>query len=354
MIEDCLVVDSIVHAYNFSPENLTDPAAAQRIAGLLLGLQAAFSPKGEPQWLLKPENFLKGADIDLLANALFGESQVDICVFHELPIRLFRDGGSPMWAAREMRKRWPGRVLIYGAICPHADDPIGQIDRAVEEDGVIGIKLYPIDLIEGKMQGYDMADPELMFPLYEHMQKRGVKTVGIHKAIPFGGISIEPYRMADVGHAATAFPGLNFEIVHGGFAYLEETAMHLTHFPNVSVNLEATSAFIPTASRRFAEIIGTLIQAAGGADRIMFASGCTAIHPRPLIEGFWNLEMPEDLMENYNIPPLTKEMKRQILGENQARICGLDLAAMQKQFAGDEFDRKTALATPWSGGWVYA
>jgi len=224
------------------------------------------------------------------------------------------------------------------------------VDRAVEEHGAIGIKLYPIDLVEGQVRGYSMDDREKLFPLYEHIRKRGIRTVAIHKAIPFGGYSIEPYKVVDVGHAAMAFPDLTFEIVHGGFAFVEETAMHLTHFPNITVNLEATTVLIPNATRRFLEILGTFIQAAGGADRITFASGCTAVHPRPLIEGFWNLEMPEDLIESYNFMPFTAEMKRKILGENQARICGIDLEALRRQFANDEFSRRKSLAAPWSEG----
>lgn len=353
MIEDVIVVDAVAHAYNFSAGNLLDPSAVQ-IGHLLHGLQSHFSPRGEPQWVLSEEQLFGGPNVDLLAQALFGESATDICVFHELPIRIFRDGGSPMTAARAMRKRWPGRVLVYAAVSPFGPDAMEQIDRAVEEDQAVGIKLYPIDLIDGKMQGYPMDDPERLFPIYEHAAKRGIKTVAIHKAIPFGGISIEPYRVADVGHCAMAFPKLNFEIVHGGFAYLEETAMHLTHFPNVSVNLEGTTAFIPNASRRFLEVLGTLIQAGGGADRITWASGCTAMHPRPLLDGFWALEMPEDLMENYAFPPLTREMKRQILGENQARICGLDLEAMLAEAKGDEFDLGARDNQPWTEGRVLA
>lgn len=40
----------------------------------------------------------------------------------------------------------------------------------------------------------------------------------------------------DIGGAADAFPELNFEIVHGGMAFLDETGMQLSLFPNVYVN----------------------------------------------------------------------------------------------------------------------
>jgi hypothetical protein len=31
--------------------------------------------------------------------------------------------------------------------------------------------------------------------------------------------------------------------------------------------------------------------------------------PRPAIEAFWNFEMPRDLVEEYGLPELTKEVR---------------------------------------------
>jgi hypothetical protein len=56
-----------------------------------------------------------------------------------------------------------------------------------------------------------------------------------------------PYRSSaacatsDIDAAAAAFPALQFEVVHGGFAFIEETAFQLARFANVWVNLETTS-----------------------------------------------------------------------------------------------------------------
>jgi hypothetical protein len=37
--------------------------------------------------------------------------------------------------------------------------------------------------------------------------------------------------------------------------------------------------------------------------------------------------MPEELQEDYGYPPITEETKRKLLGENFARVFGIDLAA---------------------------
>jgi hypothetical protein len=39
------------------------------------------------------------------------------------------------------------------------------------------------------------------------------------------------------------------------------------------------------------------------------------------------------LVEEYGYPPLTKQAKRKILGENLARLHGMDVEATKAQFA---------------------
>ena len=100
--------------------------------------------------------------------------------------------------------------------------------------------------------------------------------------------------------------------------------------------------------RKFAEIIGTLMFW-GGADRLIWATGCIALHPRPFVEGFWRFKMPKDLIEDYGFPPLTPEVKQATLSGNIARILGLDLQAIQETIADDEFSQQTNWPHPGPG-----
>src|SRR3954462_11066098 len=107
----------------------------------------------------------------------------------------------------------------------------------------------------------------------------GVKVVATPKALPQGQVPSEPFAPWDVAGAASAFPGLTFEVVHGGLAYLEDTAWQIQRFPNVAVNLENRSAFLMVrAPGRFALLLGQLVVWAG-ADRIFWSSGATGRHP---------------------------------------------------------------------------
>jgi len=351
VLDDAFVIDAVAHGYHFADDNAVDPAVGRIIVDQLYeGVHVGMSPRGRPEWLLSRHGFCHANDPDLLAHALFAESDTDACVYHGVPgYGLFRDGGSPLAVGRAMRERWPGRVALYGPISPWQPGALEEVDRLVEEDGVSGIKLYPMDLVDGRIAALRLDDPEAAFPILERALQRGIRTVAVHKAIALGPVPIEPFRVTDVEGAAAAFPDLTIEIVHGGMAFAEETALQLWRFPNVAVNLEGASAFLANAPRRFAELLGTFL-AHGGEDRVIWATGCVANHPQPFLEAFRRFTMPRDLVEDYGMPEVTPAVKRKILGLNVARIAGLDVEAMRAQAAGDEFAGRDGLAAPWTGG----
>ena len=351
MLDDCFVIDSVTHGYHFDAGNSKDPEATNVIAGQLYALGLATMPEGA---LLPWDRWISADDPELVANCLFAESRTDAAIYHEVPIfGLFEDGGSPLWVGKEMRERWPGRVLLYGGVSPWQEGALERVDQLVEEHGVVGIKLYPLDLVEGEAKVLDMSDPEVAFPIFERARQRGIRTIAIHKALPLGPVPLAPFEVRDVEGAAAAFPDLTFEIVHGGLAFLEETAWQVARFPNVVINLEGTSISLGRSPRRFAEILGTFLSF-GAAERIVWATGAMAVHPRPLLDAFWELEMPRDLVEDYGMPELTREVKRAILGENAARILGLDINEMKRQAQGDEFSDREELAPMWSRAGVGA
>src|SRR5205823_6592874 len=148
-------------------------------------------------------------DPDLVASALFAESSTDATIYHQIPLfGLFEDGGSPLWVGEQMRERWPGRVALYGGVSPWQDGVLDEIDRLVEEHGVKGLKLYPLDIVSGQLQTMDMGDAEATFPIFERARKLGIRTVAVHKALALGPVPIAPFEVRDVEQAAAAFPDL--------------------------------------------------------------------------------------------------------------------------------------------------
>ncbi|WP_033294153.1 amidohydrolase family protein [Amycolatopsis jejuensis] len=343
MIEGTLVVDAVVHGYHSPPETYRHPAAGQVVEALYSGYHRVFSPRGDRRWQLDRERFER-VDADVLGHALFAESQVDYAIYHDIPLYgMYEGGASPLWVGRDLRARYPGRVALFGGIWPHTPDPIGEVDRLVDEHGCVGLKFYPYDIYDGVGQSVRMDDREAVYPILEHAQKRGIRSVAVHKAVAMSGCPVSPFGVADVEDALVAFPGLNFQIVHGGFAFLEETALQLSYFPNASVVLESATAFLVNAPLRFAEILARLLMT-GAHDRIIWATGCTALHPRPLIEAFHEFQLPQEMIDGYGLQPLTPKLKAAILGGNIARILDLKVTPFERG----------ELAEPWTAKAVTA
>ncbi|WP_322770343.1 amidohydrolase family protein [Frankia sp. Cr1] len=343
MIENFLVVEGVAHQYNFRPDNLVQPDIGPFLGGMLYGVH---SRAGGPDYTLDRATYMRGAGAETIGRAILAESPSDVIVYHETPLYgQFKDGGSDLAVGVQMREMWPNRTLLYGAVSPLRPGAVERVDELVDDYGVQALKMYPSDLVDGRIRGLDLDDPEVCFPVLQRARERGLKIVGIHKALPVGPGPSSALGVGDVEGAALAFPDMIFEIVHGGMAFVEETALALMSLPNVVVNLESTTVLLSFAPRRFAEAIGAFLHA---EDRIIWATGCNAAHPRPLLERFWDFEMPRDLVEEYGLPELTREIKGKILGGNFLRMHGIDEAALRSRLKGDEFDT-TELAPAWGG-----
>jgi uncharacterized protein len=346
MIDGIPVIDAVIHPYNFSDENCATEFARSLI-GIVYWSIDAFAVDGyRPTY----EEYTRDWSMRETANVVFAESDTDIASNHVLPIFAFKDGLCSFEKAVEAQQRWPQRILSYVGVDPmQGPAALEEIDRQLETLDAIGLKLYPNSFVGDKIDGWKMDDPEIAFPVFEHAQKRGLKTVAIHKAVPLGAVPGEYYRVDDVDRAATAFPGLNFEIVHGGMAFLEETAWQIARFPNVYVNLETTTSLIGKRPGSFAKAMATLLDVAGEAaiPKLCWGTGCMAFHPQPLLERFVReFQFDDETVNRFGIPQITLEHKRMILAENYANMCGLDLPALLAGIENDEFEQMQADGLP--------
>jgi predicted TIM-barrel fold metal-dependent hydrolase len=357
VIGQTLVIDGVAHGLDFCERSRWKH---QQLCEFFeqfgyFGIHLLGVPGDEPQWALPYERYAENimTDVDIISSAFFRESWTDAVVYQGVPLfGMYTEGLSPLRFGLELRERHPGRVFLYGPVSPFQDDPIGEMDRLIDEDKVDGIKLYPVDGYGEEVKSYGMDDPELAFPLLEHAQKRGVKSVAVHKAVPLGPVPIGPFKVDDVDGAFMAFPDLPIEVVHSGFAFLDESAFQVARFHNCYVNLEATSSLLAKAPRKFMEILAAFLQV-GGAERILWGTGCTAVHAQPLLDRFWNLEFPEDIMDKYGVPQLDEQTKSMIVGENMAKLLKIDTDELRSTVEADD-SRADGLAKPWSGKLVEA
>jgi hypothetical protein len=344
---DVFVIDAVVHPLNLSRDNIASRYGEQ-LWNMSYGLHQFLSP---PDRVAPREVYMADMRPDQLSRTMFEESQTDLVVTHTLRLdSWFRDGFVPEAKTLAMVGDAPQRVLGYVGLDPTGDRQavLDDLEAQVERlPGAVGVKLYP-----HQMDPYRRwhADDAVVTAVIERARALGLRTIAIHKALPNGSVPLDPYRVGtDLEVAADAYPDMNFEIIHSGMAFVEETAMAVGRFPNVYANLETTTALLYQAPRRFAAALALLLQW-GGPEKILWGTGCTVVHPQHLLELFWRFQLDEPTCEAHGVPPLSDDVRRMILGGNYARMAGLSIDSLRAGQSGDRFERarEEGLKAPWS------
>lgn len=354
--DDEFIIDAVAHAYNLAPSNYADVTSAEPISELTYQIGGVGSP--DPRYDLPHDAYVTDWSPEDIANVLFRETATDVAVAHTLPLFCFKDGFCSLEKSIEFVSRWPHRFRAYAAIDLLRGDPLAELDRQVELLKPIGIKVYPTSWNGSTIRQWRMNDPKIAFPLYERALKHGIRVIAVHKAVPLGPVVAEnAFDPGDLEGAAGAFPDLNFEIVHGGIAFSEETGWLLARFANIYVNLEVSNIILERRPRTFSRMLLDLMKVGGMPmlDRLIWATGCSLAHPRATIDAFCRYQIPEDLLQDAGLfgalGQITDEHKRKILAGNYARVHGLDVEAMKRAIADDEFSRARRAnpnPEPWS------
>jgi len=334
-----LVVNAVAHAYNLAADNARGSVGAMVRDGFY-GIHAHYNPPG---WSMPKEIFQTDQSAHLLARTHFLESDVDVLAYHVLRLdSLFADGLCSLAKAVELSRRWPQRVVTYLGIDPTLG--AARCVRDMEEQfallpGALGVKMYP-DQLE-PYRTFRMDDDRLMAPIYDKAVELGLRVVAVHKALPNGPVPLSPYRIDDVEAAAMTHPGLQFEIVHSGIAFVEETAYALARFPNVWANLEVTTMLLAVAPRLFADALAAFVHW-GGTGKILWGDGALFTHPQLGLDHFRSFQWPAEVADKWSLPPLTDADREAVLGGNYARMTGLDLESRRASLAADEFGQEKA------------
>lgn len=341
-------MDVVTHLYNMSEENVKN-AGGKMFNQHLYAFHSYLTPPGEK--VLTDGQFLRDWDADTIADITFAESDTDLVVAQPLPLTdFYKDGLSAWEKCAEMKARYPKRTLFWGTVNPlEGDKALDLLELQVKKYGAQGLKLYNIRYDFGEPFPWRMDDPRVAFPLYEKAKELGIDIIAVHKGVPLGPQPLEGTQVWDIDGAAAAFPELKFIVFHVGLPFIDEVAWQLVRFPNVYASIAATINFIVKAPRWFAETLGKLLFW-GGPDKIIYGSEVPLWHPQWALKAFMDFQMPEDLQKGYGYPEVTPEIKRKILGENLARLHGIDIEAKKREIADDEFSIKRAEGPlePWS------
>jgi len=351
MLDNMIIADATAHGFNWTPENLAVKESERIVTGSWAFHQGVTADY--PELMLTEAEFKQDWQSPDVAEGLFYEAGIDVICHHGTPIYdFFKDGHAATHKGFELLQQYPQRVVAYAAMNPWQYDSAREIrdevDRLVDL-GATGLKIYAARYAGGTTLSNRMDDERYAYPMIERAIERGVKAVASHKAIPIGPVNYEPYGVSDFPLACARFPEMNFEVVHSGMAFLQETAFLASSQPNCYFNLETSFAIQTKQPRRFAELLGTLLRA-GAGERIMYASGFSLFHPLLALRAFMDFEMPEDLVTGFGMPRMTDAIRANILGLNFFRLHGIDPMEFRAATQHDEVAERQAhgLEEPWS------
>lgn len=345
MIDDGVVVDAVVHPYNLAQDN-QDPLGREQLESVYAS-HLICTGDAHREYQLSRDEFFADFPFEAIADSLFVESPVDLAVIHALPNLGFAKGyvTDPARAAA-YRDRHPHRFRLYATVdTPVTDRAIAQLERQVRELGVDGLKLYPAFFYGGRGVGWRLDGPDFATPLLSAASDLGIRNVAVHKALWLPPAPRDAFGVDDLTEAPARFPELNFQIVHAGAAFLDQTAALLARHPNVYATLETVFAYAVVRPDTFAKIMATLVGAAG-VDQLLYASGTNLSHPGPLLAAFDGYEFSQRVLEEYGVEQLTAADRGKILGGNALRTLRLGAGEVRAWTADDEFAARRASERP--------
>lgn len=276
--------------------------------------------------------------------------------------------------ARNTVNRMAGtrRMLSHFVFTPNYPNWVEEVERGIAELKPDGWKGYTVgDPLSPTSKGsqWRLDDEKLMYPVYEKMQKAGIRNICIHKGLlPIdyekSWKDVWQYNTPwDVAKVAKDWPGMNFIIYHTALRpFLEQPEAEMAEFEktgyirwatdvakcvseqglkNVYGEIGTSFANSAVANPRFAAaFIGQLVNLMGpdnvvwGSDSVFYGS------PQWQIEAMRRLEIPDDMMAKnkwkIRLGDADSAVKRKIFGQNTARLYKYDIKSASEGISRDQ------------------
>lgn len=327
--EEIFVIDAHIALWDGSEENRLNKHGAEFI-NCFYDYHKNLSPKDR---LWTYEKFVKYSAEDLIHD-VFVKGYVDMAIFQPVFLTdFYKNGFGDIEKNAQLVKQYPGRLIGNGSFDPRdGERGLEYLEYLAETHKIQGVKLYTAEW-RGDSKGYKLSDPWAQKYL-EKCQQLGIRNIHVHKGPTIIPLNRDAFDVADIDDAATSFPELNFIVEHCGLPRLEDFCWIATQEPNVYAGLAVAMPFIHTRPRYFAEIISELLYWVG-EDKILFGSDYAIWEPDWLIEKFMAFELPEDIAQETGAN-LSLSVKKKILGENAARLYGIDIEKQKAILSKDQ------------------
>jgi uncharacterized protein len=261
-------------------------------------------------------------------------------VSHRLCLyEFYKNGFNTHLQNNVIKAKHPDRFLLCGSFDPRDEEAgFDAFHKMMAEYPISGLKLYTAEWRDDS-RGWRLNDP-WAYKYLALAQESGIKNIHVHKGPTVYPLSADAFDVRDVDYAATDFPDLNFIVKHVGLPRLDDFCWIATQEANVYAGLSVAMAFVHLRPKYFAEIIANLLFWLG-PDKLLFGRDYAIWSPKWLIDKFMAFELPDDIKQEYHVD-LTLETKRKILGENAARLYGIDIPAQTAKLKSDAIAAKPA------------
>jgi len=322
--EKYFVVDSHMHYWNAAPSNWV--LGAEQYAKGWIECFHAYQGLGPAATHWPLEKFQKYSQEELMRD-VFEDGYVDVAIFQPTYLKeWYTEGFNTTERDGILAEKHPGKFILNTRWDPReGDDGLKKLRENVQRYGCRGVKLYTAEWREGS-RGWTLKDPE-SYRYLAACQELGITNIHVHKGPTIWPLDKDAFDVADVDHAATDFPALNFIVEHVGLPRIEDFCFMATQEPNVYAGLAVVIGGLMHARPKFfAKVMGELLFWVG-EDKMTFGSDYAIWEPKWQVEGFVDWDYPGDGDEFSDYPRVTTATKKKILGLNAAKLYGIEVPA---------------------------
>lgn len=134
----------------------------------------------------------------------------------------------------EISQRYPGRFILFAGADPRSGQGgVDLFEKAVNEYGCVGLKLYP-------PAGYSPSDASL-YPYYEICARRGLPVLS-HTGPGWHSLDFRLGHPMHIDQASRDFPQVNFVLGHGGVSYVDDSSYLCMYRENVYMDISGFPA----------------------------------------------------------------------------------------------------------------
>ena len=198
------------------------------------------------------------------------------------------------YMAQAMTK-YPERLIGFATVNPsHGDEGLEELDRAVNDLGLQGLKLHPAP------QGFAISNRKQMDPLFERVSQLGIPVI-LHSGRSLGGIPYVILNLFELKALADAFPRATIILAHMGWGGRDSIGVDV-------LARECPNVWFDTSGVNDEKLLRQVVEQAG-ADRVMYGSDFPRLHPQ--------VEMLKVQMAE-----LDEGEEKKVMGESAAKLFG--------------------------------